>query len=70
MKRDLGVLERTESAYSTYAPDLRECASRGEAMERVDAHMCEAIGEHPQFLRADDHPDAGSVHMAFPVAGA
>ncbi|HEX5727039.1 MAG TPA: type II toxin-antitoxin system HicB family antitoxin [Longimicrobiaceae bacterium] len=47
MKRYLIVVERTETGFSAYSPDLPGCASTGRTREEVQANMREAIAFVP-----------------------
>jgi predicted RNase H-like HicB family nuclease len=50
------VLERTDTGYSAYSPDLPGCVSTGPSEEAVAAHMREAIAFHIEGLREDGLP--------------
>ena len=47
------VIERAESNFSAYAPDLPGCVATGATLEDVHAQMREAIEFHLDGLRAD-----------------
>lgn len=47
------VIEKADSNYSAYVPDLPGCVATGETVEVVDAEMREAIRFHLDGLKAD-----------------
>lgn len=53
MKEYLIIVEKTESGYSTYSPDLPGCVSTGQSREEVEANMREAIEFHLEGLRLE-----------------
>jgi predicted RNase H-like HicB family nuclease len=46
MKRYRIVLEKTDTGYSAYSPDLDGCVATGKTPEHVEFEMCEAIAFH------------------------
>ena len=54
--RILVVVERTESGYSAYSPDLDGCVAAGDDRDETIALMREAIAFHLEGLAADGHP--------------
>jgi len=52
----LVVIERGESGYGAYSPDLPGCATVGETIEEVERLMQEAIAFHIEGLRAEGQP--------------
>ena len=46
MKRYLIVIEKTETGYSAYSPDLPGCVSTGGTRDEVESNMREAIEFH------------------------
>jgi len=56
MKKYLIVIERTESGYSSYSPDLPGCVSTGKTREEVEKNMQEAIQFHVESLRQEGLP--------------
>ena len=46
MKKYLIAIERTESGYSNYSPDLTRCVSTGKTREETESNMREAIEFH------------------------
>jgi predicted RNase H-like HicB family nuclease len=56
MKRYLIVIERTDSGYSSYSPDLPGCVSTGKTVEETAENMREAIEFHVDGLRQEGLP--------------
>jgi len=54
--RYLIVLERSETGYSAYSPDLPGCISTGSTVEETQANMKEAIQFHIEGLKAENLP--------------
>jgi predicted RNase H-like HicB family nuclease len=54
MKKYLIVIERTETGYSAYSPDLPGCVSTGTTPEEVETNMADAISLHLEGLRDDE----------------
>ena len=50
------VIERSESGYSAYVPDMPGCVATGATVERAEAAIREAINFHIEGLRADGLP--------------
>ena len=71
MKRYLIVIERTESGYSTYSPDLPGCVSTGGTREEAESNMREAIAFHLDGLREEGYPvpepQASSSYIELPA---
>ena len=47
------VIEKAESNYSAYVPDLPGCAATGKTVEEVESQIREAIEFHLDGLRQD-----------------
>jgi predicted RNase H-like HicB family nuclease len=47
------VIEKAESNYSAYVPDLPGCIATGATVEEVEAHIREAIEFHLEGMRED-----------------
>ena len=47
------VIERADSNYSAYVPDLQGCVATGSTIEEVERHIREAIEFHIEGLRED-----------------
>jgi predicted RNase H-like HicB family nuclease len=56
MKKYLIVIERTDSGFSTYSPDLPGCVSTGKSHEEAEKNMREAIEFHIDGLRQEGYP--------------
>ena len=50
------VIEKAESNYSAYVPDLPGCVSTGNTVEEVEIQIREAIEFHLDGLREDGVP--------------
>ena len=50
----LVVIEKTESNYSAYSPDLPGCVATGKTREGAETNMYEAIRLHLYGLQADN----------------
>ena len=50
------VIEKAESNYSAYAPDLPGCVATGATVAEVEAEMREAILFHIEGMRKDGLP--------------
>lgn len=47
------VIEKSESNYSAYVPDLPGCIATGASIQQVEAEIREAIEFHIEGLRED-----------------
>ncbi|HVB48086.1 MAG TPA: type II toxin-antitoxin system HicB family antitoxin [Burkholderiales bacterium] len=47
------VIEKAESNYSAYVPDLPGCVATGASLEEVESQIREAIEFHLEGLRED-----------------
>jgi len=56
MKRYLIIVEKTDTGYSAYSPDVPGCGSTGDSKAEVERNIREAIQFHIEGLRADGHP--------------
>jgi predicted RNase H-like HicB family nuclease len=54
--RFLVVIERANSNYSAYSPDLPGCVATGETPEETERNIHETIQLHVEGLRADNLP--------------
>jgi predicted RNase H-like HicB family nuclease len=63
MHRFLIVIERTDSSFSAYSPDLSGCVATGATREETSQRMYEALQMHVAGLIADGHalPASSSV---------
>lgn len=48
------MIEKAESNYSAYVPDLPGCVATGSTVEEVTSEIAEAIQFHLDGLREDD----------------
>lgn len=57
------VIEKSDSGYGAYAPDLPGCIAVGETLEETEQLMKEAISFHLEGLQEDGviPPEASSV---------
>jgi predicted RNase H-like HicB family nuclease len=46
MKKDLVVVEKTDTGYSAYSPELDGCVATGRSREEVESQMQDAIEFH------------------------
>jgi predicted RNase H-like HicB family nuclease len=50
------VIEKAESNYSAYVPDLPGCVATGQTLEETEQQIREAIEFHLQGMREDGLP--------------
>jgi predicted RNase H-like HicB family nuclease len=50
------VIERAESNFSAYVPDLPGCVTTGDTLEEIERNIREAIAFHLDGLREDGLP--------------
>jgi predicted RNase H-like HicB family nuclease len=55
MKKYLIIVEKTETGYSAYSPDVPGCGSTGETKEEVERNIQEAIQFHLEGLREEGY---------------
>jgi predicted RNase H-like HicB family nuclease len=71
MKKYLIIIERTDSGYSSYSPDLPGCVSTGKTREETEKNMREAIEFHLDGLHEEGYPvpdpQATSAYVELPV---
>ncbi|MCP1714574.1 putative RNase H-like HicB family nuclease [Methanocalculus alkaliphilus] len=56
MHRFLIVIEKAETNYAAYSPDLPGCVATGKTREEAEEQMHEAIAFHIQGLKEDGLP--------------
>jgi predicted RNase H-like HicB family nuclease len=56
MKKFLIIVEKTETGYSAYSPDVPGCGSTGETKAEVEHNIQEAIQFHIEGLREGGYP--------------
>ncbi len=54
MKKYLIILEKTETGYSVYVPDLPGCIATGETREIAEENIYEAIKFHLNGLKEEN----------------
>ena len=50
------VVEKTETGFSAYSPDLLGCVATGATEEETEANMKEAIAVHVEGLKEEGFP--------------
>jgi len=55
MKKYLIIIEKTQTGYSAYSPDVPGCGSTGQTKEEVERNIQEAIQFHIEGLRAEGY---------------
>ena len=68
MHRFLIVIEKANSNYSAYSPDLPGCAATGTTREEAEQNIYQAIEMHINGLREDGLPVPESTSFAEYVA--
>jgi len=53
MKKYLIIVEKTETGYSAFSPDVPGCSSTGDTKEEVERNIQEAIEFHLAGLRLE-----------------
>lgn len=56
MKKYLIIVEKTESGFSAYSPDVPGCGSLGATKSEVERNIQEAIEFHLEGLREEGFP--------------
>ena len=71
MSRYLIVVEKTETGYSAYSPDLDGCVATGATRKEVEKRMREAIEFHLEGLKLEGlpvpEPHSFSSYLEIPV---
>ena len=55
MKKYLIIVEKTETGYSAYSPDVPGCGSTGQTKEEVERNIPDAIHFHIEGLREEGY---------------
>jgi predicted RNase H-like HicB family nuclease len=65
VKKYLIILEKTNTGYSAYSPDLPGCASTGDSREEVEANMREAVQFHIDGFKQEgcEVPEPSTLHQ-------
>ena len=64
MRRFLIVIEKANSNYSAYSPDLPGCVATGKTMKKTEENMAEAIRMHIKGIIQDYQPVPKSRSIA------
>ena len=56
MKKYLIIVEKTDTGYSAFSPDVPGCGSTGETKAEVERNIQEAIEFHLEGLRLEGYP--------------
>jgi predicted RNase H-like HicB family nuclease len=56
MKQYLIIVEKTETGFSAYSPDIPGCGSTGATKAEVEHNIQEAIEFHLEGLREEGYP--------------
>ncbi|MEP7343307.1 MAG: type II toxin-antitoxin system HicB family antitoxin [Acidobacteriota bacterium] len=70
MKKYLIVIEKTETGYSAYSPDVPGCGSTGKTRAEVEHNIQEAIDFHLEGLRLEGYevPEPSSYSSYVEIA--
>jgi predicted RNase H-like HicB family nuclease len=70
MKKYLIIVEKTETGYSAFSPDVPGCGSTGDTKEEVERNIQEAIEFHLEGLREEgyDIPEPSTYSSYIDVA--
>jgi predicted RNase H-like HicB family nuclease len=70
MKKYLIVIEKTETGYSAFSPDVPGCGSTGKTRTEVERNIQEAIDFHLEGLRQEGYelPEPSSYSSYVEVA--
>lgn len=56
MARFMVIIEKGETSYGAYSPDVPGCVAVGEIREEVELLMREALKAHLELMQADNIP--------------
>lgn len=56
MKEYLVIIEKGETSYGAYVPDLPGCVAIGETSEEVERLIKESIAMHLEAMKEDNEP--------------
>ena len=56
MARILVIIEKGETSYGAYSPDVPGCVAVGDTREEVEQLMKEALQEHLQMMHEENLP--------------
>jgi predicted RNase H-like HicB family nuclease len=69
MRKFLIIIEKTETGYSAYVPDLPGCIATGKTKDKTEKNLFEAIQFHLEGMREANMPipmnrtEAGNVFL-------
>jgi predicted RNase H-like HicB family nuclease len=67
----LVIIEKTETGYSAYSPDLPGCVATGASKEEVEKNMTDAIAFHLEGLQEEGlevpRPHSFSTYLEIPA---
>lgn len=64
MRRYLIVIEKSDTGYSAYSPDLPGCIATGLTRDEVERTMRETVSFHVDGLRAEGQPVPAASSVA------
>ena len=64
MARILVIIEKGETSYGAYSPDVPGCVAVGDTREEVEERMREALQFHLQMMREENLPLPESLNVA------
>lgn len=71
MRRYLIVIEKTETGFSAYSPDLPGCATTGATRNEVEINMKEAVDFHLEGMKQEGlavpEPTSSSSYIEIPA---
>jgi predicted RNase H-like HicB family nuclease len=70
VKKYLVIVEKTDTGYSAYSPDLPGCGSTGSTTEEVERNIRDAIKFHVEALKEEGYevPEPSSYSSYIDVA--
>ncbi len=72
MARILVIIEKGETSYGAYSPDVPGCVAVGDTREEVEQRMKEALWLHLQMMREENlplpEPQSSAEYMDIPVS--
>ena len=58
------IIEKTNTGYSAYSPDLPGCISTGRTLEEIKKNMTEAVELHIEDMKLQHHRPPKPVSIA------
>jgi predicted RNase H-like HicB family nuclease len=72
MARILVIIEKGETSYGAYSPDVPGCVAVGDTREEVEQLMKEALWLHLQMMREENlplpEPQSSAEYMDIPLS--